>query len=194
MSLLHIRGVQPSTKGRKKRVAQIVPRLSGLHKTIQKIVSVKKKNNISSSSFGTNNIMDQKCFSFFMDHFINARTEAQIAINTQECINFLGKHNVEFINEKTQEITNAKVLITQKTNRKRNNATFVIQLPIDYSEMLLFLILIKIDFGNVQIEFSPGIERTVQAFISKAKKCGFKFYHDFIRLNVVNKRFIIIRN
>lgn len=149
---------------------------------------------MSSPSFGVNNIMDQKSFNFFMDYYINARTQARIPINTQECSNFLSKHNCEFVNERAQEISNSKVFITPRTNRKRNNATFVIHIPPDYCEMLVFLILIKIDFGSVQIEFAPSIGRIVQRFIYKAKACGFRYYFDFLRLNITNKRFILIRS
>ncbi|WBR61476.1 hypothetical protein [Drosophila suzukii associated hytrosavirus 1] len=155
---------------------------------------------MNSPSFGINTIMDQNCFRFFMDHCINAvhthmqSNKIRIPINTQECNNFLNKHNVKFINERTQELSNAKVLITTKTTRKRNNATFVIQLPVDYTEMLVFLLLIKIDFGPVQIELAPHVGKNLQKFMYKAKESGFRFYYDFIRLNVTNKRFIIIRS
>lgn len=199
MSLLHIRGVQPSkannTGRSRQRVQGATPRLSGLHKNIQKVVATKKKNSMTSPSFGINTIMDQNCFRFFMDYCLNAQqTQTRIPVNTQECSNFLSKHNCEFVNERTQELSNAKVLITTKTQRKRNNATFVIQLPPDYNQMLVFLLLIKIDFGPVQIELSASVGKSLRQFAYKAKESGFRFYYDFIRLNSINKRFIIIRS
>ena len=197
MSLLHIRGAQPSKRnsgGGATKPRQPPVKLTGLHKNIHKIVNVKKKINLTSPSFGVNSIMDNKCFRFFMDNFINSHTQACIPINTPKCINFLSKYNVEFVVERTQEITNAKTLITTKTNRKKNNATFVIQIPVDFSEMLLLLILLKIDFGNMQIELSLNVGRQFEKFMYKAKTCGFKYYYDFIRQNINNKRFIVIRH
>lgn len=194
MSLAHIRGAQPSKSNRQPKTQNVIPRLTGLQKNIHKIVNAKKKNNLNSPSFGVNNIMDNKCFQFFMEYCTNLQAiTTQIPINTHECNNFFNKHNIVFINERTQEISNAKALISTKTNRKRNNATFVIQIPNDYTDMLVFLILIKIDFGGIQIEFAPKVGKNIERFMFKAKKSGFRFYYDFIRLNIINKRFIIVR-
>lgn len=196
-SLMHIRGVQPSkAKNNLKRKPQVpIPPQSRLFKNITKIITNKRKTNLQSPSFGINNIMDQKCFSFYMDNFINNNQLHQhIKINTQECNAFLNKHNVTFISERTQEISNSKVLITLNATPKRNNATFLIKLPAEYNEMLILLILIKIDFGDVQVEFSQNIGRLIKNFIHKAKCSGFQLYFDFIRLNILNKRFIIMRN
>lgn len=194
-SIMHIRGVQPSKAN--KRVRQhtptVSPLVSGLHKNIQKIISTKKKTNSYSPSFGVNNMFDLKAFNFFMDCCSNNNQLHLIPINTIECNNFLTKYNIEFINERTQEISNSKALITTKTNRKKNAATFVLQLPIDYTDILVLLLLIKIDFGNIQIEFSPNVGRNLKKFIQKAKQSGFKLYYDFIRLNVLNKRLLSIR-
>lgn len=196
MSLLHIRGAQPSKKNNNKqtrRQTAQTPKLSGLLVNIQKISANKKKNKLASPSFGINNLMDQKCFQFFMDNFRNVHTQPCIPINTPECTNFLNKHNVKFIVERTQEISNAKVYINTHI-KKKNMATYAIQLPVDYTIILVFLILIKIDFGNMQIEFSPAVGKNLEKFIYKSKESGFRFYYDFIRLNITNKRFIIIRN
>lgn len=191
----HIRGVQPSSKTKKQKTLSSAPPLTTIQKNIQKISQCRKKQSVNNdlSSTQSNNIMDQKCFRFFMDYCVNAYTQTRIPINTQECSNFLAKHNVEFINERTQELSNSKVFITTKM-RKRNNATFVIQLPQDYNEMLLFLVLLKIDFSTTQIELSPIVGRTFKTFLFKAKRTGFKYYYDFIRLNILNQRFIIVRS
>ena len=194
MSLAHIRGIQPSKAAKKtKKTSTSLPRLQGLLKNVQKITSSKTKSNTHLSSFGINNMMDQKCFQFFMDNFKNNQLNNRIPINTQECINFLKKYNIDFVVERTQEISNAKVLITTAA-KKKNMATFVIRLPIDYTAILVFFILIKIDYGNVQIEFSSPVGKSLEKFIYKSKEAGFRFYYDFIRLNIINKRFIIIRN
>lgn len=197
MSLSHIRGKQPSKVGSSRQVKQklVLPPISALHKNIQKIVNTKKKNTLSSSStLGINKIMDQKCFNFFMDFCSNQQTSTRIPINTQECNNFLNKHNIVFINERTQELSNAKILITTKTNLRKKSATFVLQLPVDYTDMLVFLLLVKLDFGNMQIEFGPAVGKNIRKFMYKAKQCGLGLYYNFIRLNILNKRFILVRN
>ena len=193
MSLSHIRGIQPSKAIKKQKKTTTLPRLQGLLKNVQKITTSRLKNTTNISSFGINNMMDQKCFQFFMDNFKNNQPNNQIPINTQECINFLKKYNVEFIVERTQELSNSKVFVTT-TAKKKNMATFVIRLPIDYSAIMVFFLLIKIDFGNIQIEFSSNVGKSLEKFIYKSKEAGFRFYYDFIRLNITNKRFIIVRN
>lgn len=199
MPFTHIRGLQPSKQGnvrdnkRQNRQTLTTP-VTCLHKNIQKIVKshTKTKQAIDSSS-GSNNIMDQKCYQFYLSNFLTDSMHTRLSINTQECSMFLSRYNVVFINERTQEITNSKVLITNKTNRKKNSATFVVQLPPDYCSMLVVLILIKIDFANIQIELSAPVGRNFQNFMLRAKNAGFKFYYDFIRLNTMYKRVIVIR-
>lgn len=198
MSLLHIRGAQPSklsssgSRARQPKKTQM-PRLSGLLKNVQKITAHKNKTKISTPSFGINNTMDQKCFQFFMDNFKSTQLQTRIPINTQECNNFLNKYNVKFVVERTQEISNSKVFISTHLKRK-NMTTFAMLLPVDYSIMLVILILLKVDFGTSQIEFSMGVGKNLETFIYKSKEAGFRFYYDFIRLNVTNKRFIIVRS
>lgn len=197
--LSHIRGAQPSKRGAKQQQPKIksfttTPRLTGLQKNIQNVLTTRKKASVNTPSYESNNIMDQRCFRFFMDHFVNARTQTRIPINTQECNNLFSKHDIEFVTERTQELSNAKVLITTKTTRKKNNATFVIKLPMDYCEMLVCLLLIKIDFGSMQIEFSQPVGRTILKFLEKSKASGFRYYFDFIRVNILNNRFIVIRS
>lgn len=202
MSLSHIRGVQPSKvrtkKGLKGSAAAnrnrrpLLP-CSGLHKNIQKIVAAKKRNDQASSSFGINRIMDQTTYTFFMDYCTNVTPSNRIPINTSECFNFLSKHNIKFHADKNQEISNSKTLLTT-VKRKKNNTTFTILLPVEYSCMLIILVLIKIDFGGSQVEFTPTVGRMFEQFMYKAKQAGFKFYYDFIRLNIKEKRFNIVRN
>lgn len=197
MSLLHIRGVQPSKAsggggGRQRKTPTIAP-LSGLLKNVQKITAVTKKNFLARPSFGINNTLDQKSFQFFMDNFRSNQMKAHIPINTQECTNFLSKYGVKFVVERTQELSNSKVFITTHV-KKRNMTTFTIQLPADYMAILLFFILLKIDFGGLQIELSPSVGKNFEKFMYKLKASGFKFYYDFIRLNMLQKRFIIVRN
>lgn len=193
---IKIRGVQPSKRGVqqvKQKTLVAAPRLTNLQKNIQKITSNKKKTSVYALTNEYNNMMDQRCFRFFMDHCVDTWTHTQVPINTQECTNLLNKHNVEFINERTQEISNAKVLITTKTNRKKNNATFLLQLPMDYCEMLILYLLIKIDFGTMQIEFSKPVGRSISKFLQKSKTYGFRYYFDFIKLNKLHNRFIVVR-
>lgn len=187
----HIKGVQPSKRNAVKN--KNLPQLSSIQKNIQKITQCqKKKGSNNASTYDYSNIMDQKSFRFFTDYCVNA-CETRFLINTSECTSFLSKHNVLFINERTQELANSKVFITTKT-LKRNNATFVIQLPQDYNEMLLFFILIKIDFSNIQIELAPNVGRMFRNFLKKAKRAGFNYYYNFIRMNILNQRFIIVRS
>lgn len=201
MSLLHIRGIQPSKKNKKsklnQRINNINPTIVNFQKNIDKILTTKKKCLSLTPSFGINNFMDYKSFSFFTEYFLNNTYENQekqrININTQKCNNFFNKHNIDFNNEKTQELSGAKVLITTKTNRKRHNATFVLQLPLDYTDFLILLILLKIDFANMHIELSSNIGKNFMMFLIKAKNSGFKPYYDLIRLNIINKRTITIR-
>lgn len=194
MSLAHIRGVQPSKAAKKTKKPQTtLPRLQGLHKNVLRITAAKTKAKTQVSSFGINNMMDQKCFQFFVDNFKSSQFHTRVPINTQECINFLKKYNAEFVVERTQEISGSKVLITT-TAKKRNMATFVIRLPVDYTPILVFFILLKVDFGGVQIELSQTVGRVLEKFVYKSKEAGFRFYYDFIRLNIANKRFIIVRN
>lgn len=195
MSLLHIRGAQPSQKlAKKKKAKNFIQPLSNLHKNVQKIISTKKNNSISNPSFGINTMMDQKCFKFFMENFRNTNVQTRIPINTQECKSFLNKFNVDFVSERAQELANAKVLFTTKSTRRRYNATFIILLPIDYNFMLIILILLKLDFGILQIEMTANIGRQFEQFMQKAKACGFRYYYELVQLNLLNERFIIVRS
>lgn len=200
MSLMHIRGVQPSKaiKTKRQRISTIPSEIANLHKNIQKIVTSKKQKDhlpVQSSSSSVTNFMDGKCFRFLSDYCLsNNQIRQRLQINTQECNNFLSKHNIEFINERTQEISHATVYIkTKSKQKKKNSATFVLQLPDDYNNMLLLLLLLKVDFNNMRIDFSPGVGNNFQRFLSKAHKSGFKLYYDFIRLNMSNKRFLTTR-
>lgn len=191
---MHIKGVQPSKAGNKQKVRTPLPRLSGLLKNVQKIITTKRKNNMFSPAFGINNMMDVKSFEFFLKYCVNAHTQPRVQINTRDCNELLKLHKAEFIVERTQEISNSKVFLTLKNKIKRHNATFVIQLQRDNVELLVILLLVKIDFGNVQVEISSVIGKLLETFMYKAKEAGFRFYYDFIRLNLKEKRFIIVRN
>lgn len=192
-SVMHIKGVQPSKAAKKVRTP--LPRLSGLLKNVQKIITTKRKNTVFGPSLGFNNIMDVKSFDFFLKYCINTHsTQQRLQINTRDCNEFLRLHKIDFIVERTQEITNSKVFITFKNKIKRHNATFVIQIPKENVELLVLLLLIKIDFGPVQVEINPMIGKLMGNFMYKAKESGFRFYYDFIRLNLKDRKFVIVRN
>lgn len=203
MSMLHIRGVQPSKANRSKKAPRIntpLPPVSILHKNIEKIVATKKKHNLSTPSFGINRIMDQATHTFFMDYCTNtSATSTRIPLNTPECTNFLTKHGVKFYAERSTELSNSKTLISTSlpqsitSRRKKNNTTFVFQIPTDYSCMLIMLMLIRIDFGGSQVEFTSSVGKVFRQFMYRARQAGFKFYYDFIRLNIKDKRFSIVR-
>lgn len=211
MSLLHIRGAQPSKKAKQPRRNLSQACISPLLKNVQNVTRAKNKASLSSPSFGKNNMMDLKSFQFFMDNFNNSSQQQQqqqhqnrLAINTQECKHFLQKHNVKFIVERTQEISSSKVFITTRV-KKRNMATFVLQLPDNYSngrendvmcrlDFLVLLLLTRIDFGTLQIEFAPNVGRSVQKMLQMSKEFGFKFFYNFISINLHSKRFIIVRH
>lgn len=193
---ISIRGLPPSKRvsQNKKKTTVAPPNLSSLQKNIQKITNNKKKLAVSTPSYVSKNILNNTNFNFFMENCFGSNlTQRQVAINTQECNYLLNTHNVVFIIERTQELSNSKVLFTTKTDTKKNNATFVLQLPIDYCELLVLYLLIKIDFGQMQVGFSKVVDRNISQFLIKSKMAGFKYIFDYIRLNVLNERFIVFR-
>lgn len=188
--VMHIKGSQPS-KNVKKKQRHPLPQLSSLMKNVNKIVTTKRKNLSNISTFkGINKSINQKSFEILMKN-VNFSKQQRLPINTGACVDYLSKYDAEFVIERTQEISNAKIFFTLKKDKKRHNTTFVIYLEPETANIVLVLLLTNIDFGGMKIEISSKLQ--FDTFLYKIKESGFRFYYDFIRINLLNKNFIVIR-
>lgn len=222
-ALLHIKGMPLNGRkpaiSKKKKIN--IPVLDKYSKNISAIIKMQSKNNDiynihrrnvndifgydsnnnnSSNGMGISNItqsngwLNTKNYDFFIKHMQSLMNlDSRLPINTPNSTYFFKTHNITFIPEKTQELSNGKIFFTN-VSKKKNFSTFTLLFPPDCPIMLIFFILLRIDFGELQIEFNSTLGKEFQIFLLKMKQSGFKYYFDFIHYNVIKKQFISIRN